>query len=65
MFLVQIKLQTSWAARLVLTNNCIQDLLNGIGAIGTYKPATEGEAFEKADEFFGGQKIFADFRKMD
>ncbi len=40
-----------------------QDLLNGIGAIGTYKPATEGEAFDKADEFFGGQKIFADFAK--
>ncbi|WP_097156220.1 ABC transporter substrate-binding protein [Paenibacillus sp. RU26A] len=40
-----------------------QDLLNNIGAIGTYKPAAEGEAFDKADEFFGGQKVFADFAK--
>lgn len=40
-----------------------QDLLNNIGAISTYKPAAEGEAFDKADEFFGGQKVFADFAK--
>jgi lactose/L-arabinose transport system substrate-binding protein len=38
-----------------------QDLLNNIGAIGTYKPAVDGEAYAKADEFFGGQKIFTDF----
>lgn len=40
-----------------------QTLLTKIGAIGTYKPAAEGEAFNQADEYFGGQKIFADFAK--
>ncbi|WP_433754144.1 extracellular solute-binding protein [Paenibacillus amylolyticus] len=38
-----------------------QDLLTNIGAIGTYKPATDGDAYNKADEFFSGQKIFSDF----
>lgn len=38
-----------------------QDLNKEIGAIGTYKPAAEGEAYQSADEFFGGQKIVADF----
>lgn len=38
-----------------------QDLLTNIGAIGTYKPATDGEAYNKEDEFFSGQKIFSDF----
>ncbi|GGH59216.1 extracellular solute-binding protein [Paenibacillus silvae] len=38
-----------------------QDLLTKIGAIGTYTPAVDGEAYNKPDEFFSGQKIFADF----
>lgn len=38
-----------------------QQLVTEIGAIGTYKPASGGEAYEKADEFFGGQKIISDF----
>lgn len=38
-----------------------QTLNTEIGAIGTYKPASEGEAYKAADEFFGGQKIIADF----
>lgn len=38
-----------------------QTLNKEIGAIGTYKPAAEGEAYQAADEFFGGQKISADF----
>jgi lactose/L-arabinose transport system substrate-binding protein len=38
-----------------------QDLVTEIGAIGTYIPATEGEAYKGADEFFGGQKIISDF----
>lgn len=38
-----------------------QDLLNNIGAIGTYKPAVDGDAYAKEDEYFGGQKIFTDF----
>lgn len=40
-----------------------QDLNKEIGAIGTYKPAAEGEAYKAADEFFGGQKITEDFSK--
>lgn len=38
-----------------------QDLVTEIGAIGTYMPATEGEAYKATDEFFGGQAIVADF----
>lgn len=38
-----------------------QDLVNEIGAIGTYEPATSGEAYQQEDEFFGGQKVYADF----
>ncbi len=40
-----------------------QDLNKEIGAIGTYKPAAEGEAYKAADEFFDGQKITEDFSK--
>ncbi|WP_186580399.1 ABC transporter substrate-binding protein [Aquibacillus kalidii] len=38
-----------------------QNLVTEIGAIGTYKPAAEGDAYNAADEFFGGQKIISDF----
>ncbi|MFJ7934808.1 ABC transporter substrate-binding protein [Sporosarcina sp. NPDC096371] len=38
-----------------------QQLVTEIGAIGTYKPASEGDAYEIEDEFFQGQKIYADF----
>jgi lactose/L-arabinose transport system substrate-binding protein len=38
-----------------------QDLVTEIGAIGTYIPASEGEAYQAADEFFGGQTIITDF----
>ncbi|RLL43840.1 extracellular solute-binding protein [Oceanobacillus piezotolerans] len=38
-----------------------QDFVTEIGAIGTYLPALDGEAFKKSDDFFGGQKIIADF----
>lgn len=38
-----------------------QTLNKEIGAIGTYKPAAEGEAYKAADDFFGGQKIITDF----
>jgi lactose/L-arabinose transport system substrate-binding protein len=40
-----------------------QTLNKEIGAIGTYLPAIEGDAYQAADEFFGGQKIIADFSK--
>ncbi|WP_322907259.1 ABC transporter substrate-binding protein [Paenibacillus campi] len=40
-----------------------QEMLSKIGIIGTLKAASEGGAYDKADEFFGGQKIYADFAK--
>ncbi|PAD69093.1 ABC transporter substrate-binding protein [Bacillus sp. 7586-K] len=40
-----------------------QELVSEIGAIGTYLPAAEGEAYKAADEYFGGQAIIADFSK--
>lgn len=40
-----------------------QDMLNKIGIIGTLKSASSGSAYDKADDFFGGQKIYADFAK--
>lgn len=38
-----------------------QKLVTDVGALGTLKAASSGTAYEKADEFFGGQKITADF----
>lgn len=38
-----------------------QDLVREVGALGTYLPATKGEAYKEADEFFGGQLIIQDF----
>ncbi|MGG4181428.1 ABC transporter substrate-binding protein [Virgibacillus pantothenticus] len=38
-----------------------QDLVTEIGAIGTYAPAIEGEAYKAEDNYFNGQKIIADF----
>ncbi|MEH7073093.1 ABC transporter substrate-binding protein [Neobacillus drentensis] len=38
-----------------------QTLNKEMGAIGTYKPASQGEAYTAADDFFGGQKVVADF----
>ncbi|MEK0286822.1 ABC transporter substrate-binding protein [Caldifermentibacillus hisashii] len=38
-----------------------QELVTEVGAIGTYIPATKGEAYQTADEFFGGQKTISDF----
>ncbi|WP_042357215.1 ABC transporter substrate-binding protein [Bacillus rubiinfantis] len=40
-----------------------QTLNKEMGAIGTYKPASEGEQYKAADEFFGGQNVTADFAK--
>jgi len=36
-------------------------LVQEIGALGTYTPGTEGEAFETGDDFFQGQSIIQDF----
>ncbi|PLR79067.1 ABC transporter substrate-binding protein [Bacillus sp. V3-13] len=38
-----------------------QKLIKEVGAIGTYKPAADSEAYKAGDEFFGGQKIISDF----
>lgn len=38
-----------------------QELVTEIGAIGTYLPAAEGEAYQATDEYFGGQAVVADF----
>jgi lactose/L-arabinose transport system substrate-binding protein len=40
-----------------------QTLNKEMGAIGTYKPAASDDVYQRADEFFGGQKIVADFSK--
>ena len=40
-----------------------QDMLTKIGIIGTLKTSSENEAYDKPDEFFGGQKVYADFAK--
>jgi len=40
-----------------------RQLVTKIGAIGTYKPATDSEEYKAADEFFGGQKVVSDFSK--
>lgn len=40
-----------------------QTILTDIGGIGTYVPALTGEAYNKENEFFGGQAIYSDFAK--
>ncbi|KAB8128070.1 extracellular solute-binding protein [Gracilibacillus oryzae] len=37
-----------------------QSLLTDVGAIGTYIPASEGDAYQFENEFFGGQKVIYD-----
>lgn len=40
-----------------------QTILTDIGAVGTYIPATTGDAYTQSAEFFGGQPIYAHFAK--
>lgn len=40
-----------------------QQILVERGAVGSFIPALDGEAYTKADPFFGGQKVFEDFSK--
>ncbi|GIN57943.1 ABC transporter substrate-binding protein [Lederbergia ruris] len=40
-----------------------QDLVSEVGAIGTYIPAAEGDAYKTEDEYFSGQKTVSDFSK--
>lgn len=38
-----------------------QTLVEEVGALGTYSPAAEGDAYAVEDEFFGGQQVISDF----
>lgn len=38
-----------------------QNLLKDIGVVSTFKAASTGEAYAQPDEFFSGQKVYADF----
>jgi len=40
-----------------------QKLVTDVGALGTYKPAADGDAYKAEDEYFGGQTTVADFSK--
>lgn len=40
-----------------------QTSLEKIGAVGTYIPSMDGEAYTKPEEFFGGQTIYSDMSK--
>lgn len=40
-----------------------QKLVTDVGALGTYKPASDGEAYTSEDEYFSGQTIISDFSK--
>lgn len=39
------------------------EMLEKVGVIGSLKAASSGDAYDKADEYFSGQKIYADFAK--
>ena len=41
-----------------------QTILKSSGAIATYLPAAEGEAYAEPHEFFGGQAVFADIMEF-
>ena len=41
-----------------------QTILKSSGAIATYLPAAEGEAYAAPHEFFGGQAVFADIMEF-
>jgi len=38
-------------------------MLDKVGVIGSLKAASSGDAYDKSDDFFNGQKIYADFAK--
>lgn len=41
-----------------------QTILVNNGAVGSYLPSAEGEAYNTEDEYFGGQKVYTEFTKM-
>ncbi|WP_074600020.1 ABC transporter substrate-binding protein [Sediminibacillus halophilus] len=38
-----------------------QDLVLDVGALGTYAPAADGEAYQAENEYFSGQSVISDF----
>lgn len=40
-----------------------QKILVDRGAVGSYLPSQQGEAYSKEDAFFGGQKVYSEFSK--
>lgn len=38
-----------------------QRLIKEVGALGSYEPASSGEAYKAKDDFFGGQTVYTDF----
>ncbi len=38
-----------------------QDLVLDVGALGTYAPAADGEAYQAENDYFSGQPVIADF----
>ncbi len=50
-------LQTVWAGDV----DFYQKILVGQGAFSSYLPARDGEAYSAADDYFGGQAVWADF----
>lgn len=50
-------LKTIWGADV----DFYQEILVNQGALGTYLPAREGEAFKASDEFFGGTPVWQNF----
>jgi lactose/L-arabinose transport system substrate-binding protein len=50
-------LKTIWAG----DRDFYQKILIGQGAVGTWLPAREGDAYKASDEFFSGQPVWANF----
>jgi lactose/L-arabinose transport system substrate-binding protein len=50
-------LKTIWAG----DKDFYQKILVGQGAVGTWLPARDGDAYKSSDEFFGGQPVWANF----
>ena len=50
-------LNTIWASDV----DFYQDILVGQGAIGSWLPAREGDAYQSSDDYFGGQPVWLNF----
>lgn len=45
------------------TDKFYEDVLEGATVIASYLPATQGEAYQKGSDYFGGQKIYSELMK--